>query len=924
MADLETEKLIAEIKEQQLKTTKELAEANIRLKEAAGEVYQGRQKELEVMQSLIQEAQAMQDLVKGEAEEVRKRSALEAERIKKVLADQEEMLKISADDKKALEEKSDLLVAIAKLDDERIEALQKQGKAQLDNAKGMQAVITHAERVADALGNMTGNTEAWRGTLLGGFLTMEAGSVSFIDQLKEVGKSLRTQFNWKNILGSSAMKVQEATLAMAWAQSSAIASMEKATTSGGAYKDQIIDMSFTTRHLGIDAADLGAAYGALDSQLNGFRFMTEETQKSLGSLTGMLEKSGVAVSTTAANIDFMMGAMKLTAPQTEKLTKQLAGLADAVGESTSQMMEDFAKASKQLAHYGDRAAEVFAGIKGAAKAMRVDVSEALNFAEQFESFSGAAKMAAKTNMLLNGQFINPIEMMGKDADEVMRSMVSAIESSGRQAEFLHNKYWIKAFADNLGISKDFAAKMIGLGTAGFDEWQRKSKLQEKDTAKLAEQAQRAMDVVQSLKMMGMQFAIAITPFVDAIKILADGFGKVNEESGGLLGWIVSGFVAAVVIAKIYMGTLATIASIKAAGLLATLAGTAKETVASGARITALEGELAAQELLNASKLRGAAAGVDPAAAASAAAAGMMAKAAMIAAVGVAIAGVAAAIWLLVDAWRTLATTMKEVGTGPALAAGGLIVGLAVGFFFLAKALLAVTIPATFAAKPLLVIGAVILAMGLGVYLLALGFVTLGDGALKAAGAFFLMSAGVTVLAAGMFILAKIGTIATAGLIAMAVGLTAVAIAVALIKTADLTALGNMFKGLGQIAEAGGVKLAGLKTHVKELAALAEDMEGKKINTYIQFANATEKIGFAGEKISAPALRTKYAPRSAGSTAQEEAAAPMTTSPRGGRTTAAADKNQYTFYLQIGDQEFTELTTRAVRRGTPGGAVVKAR
>ena len=74
---------------------------------------------------------------------------------------------------------------------------------------------------------------------------------------------------------------------------------------------------------------------------------------------------------------------------------------------------------------------------------------------------------------------------------------------------------------------------------------------------------------------------------------------------------------------------------------------------------------------------------------------------------------------------------------------------------------------------------------------------------KAGKGFLYMGAGVGVLAAGVAVLAVTGKLAFVGLAALSLGLLAVAGALAMIKTDDLQSLGNMFGGLGKIAEYGG-------------------------------------------------------------------------------------------------------------------------
>ena len=128
---------------------------------------------------------------------------------------------------------------------------------------------------------------------------------------------------------------------------------------------------------------------------------------------------------------------------------------------------------------------------------------------------------------------------------------------------------------------------------------------------------------------------------------------------------------------------------------------------------------------------------------------------------------------------------------------------------------------------------------------------------KAGKGFLYMGGGVAILAAGVAILAVTGKLAFVGLAALSLGLLAVAGALALIKTTDLQSLGNMFEGLGKIAEHGGVNVANVAKSIKQIASVASEMEGANINTFVKVSHAVERIGVAEAAVaqaSRPAIR----------------------------------------------------------------------
>ena len=109
------------------------------------------------------------------------------------------------------------------------------------------------------------------------------------------------------------------------------------------------------------------------------------------------------------------------------------------------------------------------------------------------------------------------------------------------------------------------------------------------------------------------------------------------------------------------------------------------------------------------------------------------------------------------------------------------------------------------------VAAVILAVGAAIYFATTGIGSMvqamrgltGEEVQNMAILLGVVTASILLLAGGMLLMAKAGTIGLVGFIAMAAGLAAVGLALMLIKTEDLIAVGNVFAGLGALAMAGG-------------------------------------------------------------------------------------------------------------------------
>jgi len=915
----ETEELRLAILKEMRDVTIELANKNAEIKLAQGEIFKGREEELNILQSLREEAQSVRDLLQGSLSTVKERAEAQLKELLKVREEKQLKGELNEVERIALEKKAAQLQSILQLNEDQLKQMRQFNDEQTRSIATTEKIINHSERVGRELAGWTGVTSQWKDTLYGSFvevIKVGGGLASAGDMVRQLGKNAGAIL--ENVIGSSIMKVQEATMALAVETFNVQAGFEKATSSGGQYTDQIIDLSFSNRAMGIGMQEAAEAFSALDTNLSRFRLMSEQTQDSLAHLVATMEKSGVSTATATKNLNFMMGALGKTAPQAERLTKQLAGLADSIGVAANTIQEDFAQATKQLAHYGDQMIGVFAKVKAAAVALNTDMSSVLNFTEQFDTIESAAKVSSNINSLMGERVLDPMGMMAKNSADRMRELVVQMHGSARAAELAANPRGVLAFARLTGIKDTaLALKVLQGDIAAFDEMTAKAKLAEKEQAKLAKQAERAMDTMKMGKVILESFAIAVQPVVEVIRDIVVFIVKLNDETGGLITGLI-GLAAVFKVVFMAIRAQAAFMAIKTAAqgssIIKAMAlrkqQSAVDTAASAKRIAEINAETAALQRQNRTQGAGGAG-------AAKGSAGMMAKAAVVAAYGVAMAGLGAAVYLTAEAFATLAAAFKQFDAPTLLASAAAIGILAAGFFFMAKGLLASAAGGAAAAIPLATVGAAILMIGGGIFLAVSGFVLLGEGGLKAAQAMIITAAAMGIMALAMKVMAVVSIAALFGFGMLAAGITLVGLALRTIRTADLTALGNMFGGLGKVAAAGGVNLQNMKNHIVELAELAEGMEGKAIGTYVEFANATEKFGFAGENITAPAMATRYA-TAAVSAAPAAASPAASTSPViKQRGAGGVDGNSYKFYLSIGEEDFEPYIVDIIKNAGGG-------
>ncbi len=685
------------------------------------------------------------------------------------------------------------------------------------------------------------------------------------------------------------MKVAESTVAVAVSTFNTVAAFEKATAAGGRFSEEIEQLNISNRRLGVSISDSASAVQSFVFELDGFGFMAQDTRRQLEQLSVVSEKLGIDNQTTAKNIQFLTKALGMTAPQAVMVSQELVGLADALRKPPAVIMADFQKASNMLAFYGDDMIGTFKRLSAASVTLGTDISNTLSFVDQFETFRGAAQASARLSGLL-GTIINPMDMMGADPTERIRNVIRAVEETGMSAQMLNNRFAVRAFAEAAGIKDmNMAMQLLRGGLAEFDAQQARSRADAMEQSAMLEQTKNALDTVTMLRSILEQFAIAVQPAVAALKVVFDGVSALNQALGNAL-------VPAIIGLMLAFRGLAMLRRVR----------NAEEQLGNltiQQRIALLRQEIAVQNQLNASRAAGGAAG-------TAGQALLLGKAAMIAATGFAIAGLAAAIFLLASAFEKLVSVSQNASIGDLIGGFVMLVAITAGVGALTKVLLGFAPAAGATALSLLGVGAAVLMITGGMAILALAFAQLGENAAQNSEAMLAFGGSMLMLAGATALMSFAGVGALLGFTALAIGIGLVALALSAIRTEDLTALGNMFEGLGKIAEAGGVKLGGVSAEVTKLAALASEMEGKEINTFVNLANATEKFGFAAEKITEPAMdrvrSVAAAPMQAAAVVAAATDATVASAPQ-----AASQQIVHKFYLSIGEEEFIPLLQRYV-------------
>lgn len=269
---------------------------------------------------------------------------------------------------------------------------------------------------------------------------------------------------------------------------------------------------------GVSEERVFASAGALQSDFKEFSSLSKESMTQLTVLGAKFDQVGFSAASFAKLMNTMTTAFGMGVRETAENLEILAEKGTQMGFSIKEMMDGWAKAVEELAHYGDRAQGVFVELQKHVKETGVGLETLLSLEKKFLTFDNTADFAGKINAIAGRLVVDPVRLMMATGDEKM----SIIEDALRQTNI----------KDPRGIM--FLAQSAGLSASQVKQ------LMNRVEGKNIEDAGEAFDdVVKSTLEFGEKFkallkeiAVGVGPIVVALRYIVDSLLKLNEVTEG--------------------------------------------------------------------------------------------------------------------------------------------------------------------------------------------------------------------------------------------------------------------------------------------------------------------------------------------------------------------------------------------------------
>jgi hypothetical protein len=304
---------------------------------------------------------------------------------------------------------------------------------------------------------------------------------------------------------------------MAHSLDAANVALAQATGYTEAFSGDITALAGETHGLGMTLEELGSTVSGVGSSMTLFATYSGTARLEIGVLAAEFSKMGIEAGETGLLLDGLTRGMNMTRGAAVRAAKDFDRLGQQIGLPTSQMVKDFQTLQPQLARYGDEGTKVFKKLATQARALGMELQEAFNIAEAFDTFQGAADLAGKLNAQIGLQ-LNSVEMMTASHEDRIKILRQEFDLRGKNFKDMDRRQK-QAIADVLGVDVDLASRLFGDPA--------KMRLYNKEQKELRERAEKMTKAMDKFKVLLQEIVIEMTPVVEIIM----GFVKFLAESG---------------------------------------------------------------------------------------------------------------------------------------------------------------------------------------------------------------------------------------------------------------------------------------------------------------------------------------------------------------------------------------------------------
>ena len=362
---------------------------------------------------------------------------------------------------------------------------------------------------------LTGITDA-SDSLVGSFLSQADAGQKALEVLQET-------ITAQNVGISIARKFAEGTIDLMKATDSATAGFAKATGLGNSFNSQIRELEESNRQFGVTIEESAQSFTTLIDGLSGFALMGEDVQNALVTEVAQLQELGVSGADATGVIQSLTRTFGMNAQQSIALTQETETLAQELGISLGEAVNNLNAALPQLASLAkDQVGPAFEALQKRAVETGLAVNDLIGIAGRFDTFDEAASAAGNLNAVLGTQMFDTMGLLeaqleGPDAviEQLRQGLLGSVSSFEELTVFQR-----KAIANASGLSEQ-EIRGLFLSEEVTEEQKRQAEEREKNL-------KFAMTLKDELLALARELSVALQPLMDLAKSLISGFASITK------------------------------------------------------------------------------------------------------------------------------------------------------------------------------------------------------------------------------------------------------------------------------------------------------------------------------------------------------------------------------------------------------------
>ena len=432
-----------------------------------------------------------------------------------------------------LEAQVETLERLVRLTEEHNKKLEEKAAKQKavndEEARAKQVTESFENALKKNIKTLTGVTEQ-SDSLIGSFVRMAQEGEGVKGALEKLRDTLGEVLTAQNLATSVGEKFAEGTISVAVALDSATAGFAKATGLGKTFNSQIIDLEASNRRFGVSAAESAASFESLVGGLSGFTLMGADVQNALATEVAQLSELGVAAADSTGVLQSLTRTFGMNVDESLAFTKQTETLAQELGISLGEAVNNLNSALPQLASLAaDQVAGAFEDLQKRAVETGLAVNDLIGIAGKFDTFDSAATAAGNLNAVLGVQTFDTMnlleaQMEGPDAvvEQLRQGLLGSVSSFEELTVFQR-----KAIANASGLNEQ---EIRGL----FN-----SKEVTEEAKKQAEEREKNLKAAMSLKdellALVAELSVPLGGVLTVAKEIVGAFGSITKAIKTLFG-----------------------------------------------------------------------------------------------------------------------------------------------------------------------------------------------------------------------------------------------------------------------------------------------------------------------------------------------------------------------------------------------------